>query len=511
MLKYFLGRADFGKLYKTRSAIRWIITGPTKTRSKPLSPAKRSSNDEKSSSTPFDSSFTFQLFLLVGAMGAGYTLGKTTILTSPPATLFPEGSITTAKVLKDLEKEDKERENKQYDMFKRCALRILEQKGIEVDVKYGKNEALYNEDYCSKDIAEIMNAVDTMTDVFFGKNPEKWEGKSFTWYPQTTEDVSLILKNCQEFKIPVYTEYSRVRNEGLTFSIDLSKFKHSLSTYDRKEINCNIANEDLKLKYNVDDYLMKNLSATDLFFIGCGTKLPHSDNRLINNAFDTNMVDAIEVVLPDGNITTICNDENNSTYGLFQTLSKFQNELCIITKLKIEREKLEKYKGSHSLVVIGANSLEKLNKVLQEIRLDCKIALIDNNGCREISKRYGNYSTFAIFKIDDTESKLNKRFVNGDDIPNEIKIEKIPLCELNTQTQSGYLSDKENESKRVVLVKRDINESSLNTYYVSNPLEVEDKDEINTSLHRRIKLALDPARILNPGVGVSLRAKSSAQ
>lgn len=498
----FISRLE--RCFKVGSSRRFIITGPTKTGTKSIPSAKGSSKNEKSSGSPFDSSFTFQLFLIVGAMGAGYTLGKTTILTSPPATLFPEGSITPAQVLKDFEKEDKERENKQYDMFKRCALRILEQKGIDVDVKYGKNEALYNEDYCSKDIAEIMNVADGMTDVFFGKDPAEWKDKSFTWYPETTEDVSLIMKNCQEFKVPVYTQSFKANSNDLTFMIDFSHFKHQSST-DKLVATFNIQDEELKNHLSVSDYLTRNLSATDLFFISCGLKLPRNNNKLISNCFDINVIDEIECVLPDGNITMASNDPNDASNGIFQTLSRFQDELCIVTKVMIEKGKIETYKESHNLIVIGANDLEKLNGILKDIKLSPEISLVDNNGCNEISQRYGNYSTFAAFKIDDKSiAKLNKKFLHGEEVPNEYKIERIPLSNLRSRNQIRPLSHKENELKRVVLVKEDIKNSFFKTYYVSDSSD-EDVDDINTSLLRRIKLAVDPARVLNPGVGVTLK------
>jgi hypothetical protein len=505
---------------------RSIITRPTKTGSNNGSNLKqnsRNNNKNNESSSPFDSSFTFQLFLLVGAMGAGYTLGKTSILTSPPATLFPSGSTTSFDTLKDYEKDDKERENKQYDMFKRCALRILENKGINVDMKYGENESLFDEVFCSKDISQIMNDKDSMANVFFGKDSKEWNDKKFIWYPETTEDVSNILKNCDEFKVPINSKSSRIETSGLTFQIDFKNFKFNqidddnTNNEDKIELTFNMNNEEINKRLNKNKILLNNkLSALDLFFIGSGVKLSYSNNKLINNKFDINDINEIECVLPDGKILNVKNDVNDKDdYKLYNLLNRFQDDLCLITKAFINKKNNYNMtnEDAYDLVVIGSNDITKLNDIIKELKQklsDEEISIIDNNGCNEISEKYGNYKTYAITKVENTIlSKLNKKFSNNQESNDTIKIQRINLKEIYGlgANGSGYLTDKIS-SERAVIVKKNISDTVSHTFYVADPKDecgVVDQTSTNRDLLRRFKLAIDSNRILNRNANVAVQ------
>lgn len=510
---------------------RSIITGPTKTGSgASTTGGKKGGKDGKgdSSSSPFDSSFSFQLFLLVGAMGAGYTLGKTSVLTSPPATLFPNGSTTPYETLKEFEKEDKERQDKQYDMFKRCALRILESKGIEVDMKYGENESLYEEKYCSKDIAVIMNTADGMGDVFFGKDPKEWESKSFVWYPETTEDVSKILKNCDEFKIPVNSRSSGIPTDGLSFVIDYKNFQVAEpgAADDKIELTFNMDAEQINERLSLSSVAQLNgkLNALDLFFMEGGVKLSSSNNKQINNRFDINDIDAIECVLPDGTVLNVNNDVGDKdSYKLFNLLCHYQDDLCLITKVYVNK-KIGHGNGSenearvtspnYSLVVVGSNSVASLNDTIKELnqRVDSKrISIVDNNGCVQIGERYGDYKTFAVAKVNADElARLNKKF-RQKDVPHgsahdqTVMIENISISNiLSSGDGLVYLSDKVSSGDRAVLVKESISSTdspALKAYYVADPREecvsIDATDDVARSLSRRIKLSLDSSRILN--------------
>lgn len=511
-------RSGFSTLGK-----RCIITGPTKTGSglkMTSKTASSSSNENKNdSSSPFDSSFTFQLFLLVGSMGAGYTLGKTSILTSPPPTLFPSGSTTSYETLKDYEKDDKERENKQYDMFKRCALRILETKGISVDMKYGKNESLFEESFCSKDISQIMNDEDGISDVFFGKDPKEWSDKSFVWYPEKTEDVSNILKNCDEFKVPINSETSRIKTTGLTFLIDFKNFKcDDVNNDNRISLSHVMNNNQINEKLNGNIALNSKLNALDLFFINCGVKLSSSNNRLINNKFDITDIDEIECVLPDGKILHVKHDVNDKDdYKLFNLLTGFQDDLCLITKAYInKRNNTDKDESINSLIIVGSNDLSMLNDTIKELkqRLNCeKISIIDNNGCESINKQYGNYKTFAVTKVENSLlDRLHKKFSNNQECNGTLKIQTIPLAQIyNSVSNTGYLTDKFS-SERAVIIKEDIVDQKTHTYYVADPTDecaIVDISSINRDLIRRLKLSVDGSRVLNRNGGVSVQNKSN--
>lgn len=515
---------------------RGVITGPTKTGSsarsikKTGSKTNNSDKNGKSSGSLFDSSFTFQLFLIVGAMGAGYTLGKTTVLTSPPATLFPAESVTPSELLVEFDKIDKEHESKQYDMFRRCILRILENKGIEVDMKHGKNEFLYEEKYCNKEISDIMNDEDGLGDVFFGKDPKKWEGKEFVWYPETTKDVSLILKNCNEFKVPVYTESSGIPPEGLVFKIDYSKFKNFINQ-DAKMITFGAGiyieemNQILKENGIENNSVNDALTATDLFLMKCGVKLSDFNSRLISNKIDKTSIAKIECVLPDGKILQINNtDVESDNYKLYEILSAGQDELGVITEFSFFKDQLST-DGKQNLLVIGSNDLSKLNDTIKEIsqKLEgVKISFVDNHGCEEITETYGPYKTFAVLKLDDLKLyKLNKKFSKpSEESDATIKIGKFDVKDVGFPVGRGktgeYFSDRVVEGNKVLLIKDDVTDSGeFRTYHSTTPVaeseyldgkpEEQDREMyLRRALLRRLKLAVDSGRVLNRGLGVSV-------
>lgn len=520
---------------------RFIITGPTKTGLNLNNKIVNNKNNEKdsksSSGSIFDSSFTFQLFLIVGAMGAGYTLGKTTILTSPPATLFPSESITPTELLVEYEKIDKEIEKKQYDMFRRCILRILESKGIEIDMKYGKNEFLYEENYCNKDISDIMNTEDGLNDVFFGKDSKCWEGKEFIWYPESTNDISVILKYCDEFKIPIYTNSSNVKTNGLVFLIDYQNFKQSENNKEENNLikfPIGLKNEQINeiLKNNgIEIDLNSNLSSIDLFLIKCGIRLNDFNKRLISNKIDKELVVGFDCVLPDGKILNLNNKEDSLLFEVNQSL---QDISCIITEVYIDKSillnKLSKEKSEikDNLVVIGSNELNKLNEIIKEIkgRIDIKknnISIIDNIGCDEINKTFGSYETFALVKLNDKElNKLNKKFsnINNEDNNPDLKIVNIKTKDIEfNSTNNVYFSDKVKTGDKVLLIRNDITDenSTLQTYHETTPIieneEIDydkknDEDQIiKRGLLRRMKLAVDSNRILNRNVGITVTYK----
>lgn len=513
---------------------RGIITGPSKTtgvpKSSKSSTASKNSNAKDKSGSPFDSSFTFQLFLIVGAMGAGYTLGKTTIMNTPPATLFPQGSTTSYELLKEYESIDKERENKQYDMFKRCILRILQGKDIEVDMKYGENESLYENAYCNKEISTIMNDADGIGDVFFGKDPKHWENKSFIFYPENTDDVSSILKCCNEFKIPVYTPNCKIEPKGLVFQIDFKNFTNiELLGNDKLKINAymnlNRVNEELKIQGLGDELFINNeLNAVDLFLMSCGIQLTNTRNKLINNLYSIGDIKGFECVLPDGEILSVeKNTDDKFQDKIFSLISKCQEDIAVITKVFIDRDQIEdsqnKYENKN-LIVVGSNDLQVLNNAIKELtqKSDNKIDLVDNNGSEYITNQYGRYKTFLLTVLSDKDiQKLNRKYNEG--MQNEeMAIIKKPVAELGiaeTRRANSYFSQCAEEGASAIIVNSNVGnptETTSNTYYAVDPVEEnlhcvqkENRDDPSHSVedfYRRLKLSVDSNRILNRDSGV---------
>ena len=468
-------------------------------------------------------------------MGAGYTLGKTTILTAPPATLFPAQSTTPYATLVEYEKEDKERESKQYDMFRRCILRILESKGIEVDMKNGQNEFLYEQQYCSKDISEIMNDADNLGDVFFGRDPKEWAGKRFVWYPQNTRDTATIMKFCDEFKVPVSTVTSGIEPNGLHFQISFRDFAmEQASDTDVVRFGLNVSGDELNRvlgEKGFGRFSNRMLRPLDLFLLHSGVKLSDSDGRLIGNRFDADAVDGMECVLPDGEVLEVRNsDEQPDDYKLYRLLVPFQEQLCVITRVLFARggraSHAEASEELTSLVVVGSNDLGSLTGAIQEIRQRVgagrAISLVDNHGCSRVGETYGPYGTFAVLKAGEQElAKLRKKFGGSA----EVRFQQLDIDSVGTTDEisgcyfSSSISDNSDgtcTSSAVLLVQDDVADEhgAIRTYRQMTPAGESEAVEgtspsTKRDLVRKIKLAVDSSRVLNPNAGVAVTPQSS--
>lgn len=449
----------------TRKAIfrRLASTGIPKPPNSTATVSANAKSKKSSSKSPFDSSFSFQMFLIVGAMGAGYTLGKTSITNDPPPTLFPKGSITPYEDLKNFN------DDLNYDRFKRCILRILESKGVEVDVKHGKNEGLYKEKFCNEEIAKLMNDIDGLRDVFFGKNEELWLGKHFKWLPESTDDVSMILKLANEFSVPVYTSNYGRDTSGLGFELDLSN------------LNTNVG--DIGKMTPLDP----RLGPLDLFLLSCGF---NSYDKSINGV-SFSSIKEITAVLADGTVVEAKKDSSNAGENeVFSFLTEFANELCVITNVKVDDVSSSKNDDS-SLVIYGTNSTDKLNETINEVskRLPhTKIAVVDSHNSQ--TQVYNDYPTFAIFKVSLSELKsLNKKYANGDQ-GNNYSIECLPLEQLKFPVNL-------NSGATGILVTDDV--VNIPFQALKNPAEKVQGNEltVHQSILRRLKFSMDSKLILN--------------
>lgn len=466
----------------------------------------KAANSKSESGSPFDGSFTFQLFLIVGAMGAGYTLGKTSVINDPPADLFPKGSTTS---LKDISTE-KENTTKLFDKFKRCVLRVIEAKGIQIDVKYGENQDLFKNEYFSKDVAELMNDQDSVSDLFFGKKEEIWKDKSFIFYPESTKDVSDIAQLSQEFEICLSTaDNLKLQDSGLEIVVDYSRLN-------RIEIENTDESISVDVGANLNDIKGYGLngSALDLFLTCSGITTQDMSNRMIAG-FAKNLVTEFTAVLPDGSIVTAKNDQmDEGEYKSFQLLSQYQNMVCLITNVKLDLSTQK----NEQLVVMGFNNIAELNKNISEVKTKLKgnveIAVVDNNSCEPLAQRFGDYKTFAAFKVTKEDlSKLNKRYCNGEETES-FKITCLGPSDVYARACRNEKEDDNNESYIKYKYKYTYGQTNENPVILATPNILNANSTFqgygspepvkHEELHRRVKLALDRGAVVNRGAGVAL-------
>lgn len=474
----------------------------------------------KTSGSPFSNSFSFQLFIIVGAMGAGYSLGKSYVTENVPADLFPAGSTTT---LDKIRKSNNASKYGGYDKFKRCVLRILETQGLEIDQKNYENPALYDNLFISKDIANMMNCQESVQEVFLGKRIQDLDQKQYVFYPNSTKQVSAILKNCQEFHIPVFTSTSAYTS-GLK-STEAYKLKIDFSRLNKIE---NVNKDSLRTQtgihpsalykemHEMDFQPLSNLNALTILFSLLGIQLPCSRSRLLGNKIDKSLVESFTAVLPDGTIENVRRfSEDPSERQAFYFLLAYESSCCIITDVTIKRNIQDNY----LFYVLGFKSLFPVDSTVNKIKSvipDLEIAFVDSVKCSQLEKTFGGYQTLCAFKLNrGDDSRLSRYFNNNS---KGFRVFKFKSKDLVPSDESLYFSDmlspKANRSRKAssaLIVSSDIVHEDPRTFYsITMPEEVDfrdstdDKTNVNRDLFRRIKFSLDPAKVLNPNVEIKL-------
>ncbi|QPG75084.1 hypothetical protein FOA43_002425 [Brettanomyces nanus] len=536
MFKYIGGKVPrFVKIFK-----RYKITGSkTATRrsvrskdSSVSSGSVSSGSHSSGSGSPFANSLTFQAFMIVGAMGAGYSLGKSMITENPPTDLFPSGSTTK---LIDLPVKNS-KEYGDYDKFKRCILRILESQGYTFDQKNNKNDYLFEDSFISKDLAQVMNDVSHFQEIFWGKKIDDIDEKKFIFYPENASQVSSILKYCQEFRIPVFTtEQSYLHfSKKIPYRMEINFSR--MTGYEAVKDDDSVMDVQPGVNlHDINEYLnekgFQNLNSTtsplDLLLSSVGIELTDSSNRLFYNKFDKSQVIQFTAVLSDGTEMTV--DRNSEGYKLFELLSSIENSSAIITNLRMNVF-MKSAQSKDLLVVLAFKSIDDINSTVKELSAQKRISqlgnigFVDSSKCRTLEERFEGYKTFAVLKVAaDQYSRLGSKFNKGCD---RFKVFKIDIKDLDGYQSSYYSNrmdkpdlnrndkpDADSKASSALIVSRDLLKQKLCSYYsTSHLLETAQTDKMivegnpQTDLLRRIKLSLDPAKILNVNVDIIAKA-----
>ena len=475
---------------------------------------------EKKSGSPFSNSFSFQLFIIVGAMGAGYSLGKSFVTENAPANLFPAGSTTAISKIK---KADKSSEYGGYDKFKRCILRILESQKLEIDQKNYDNKALYDNPFISKDISDVMNCGESIQEVFFGKKVKNLQQKEYVFYPESAEQVSAILKNCQEFHIPVFTSSdayisSLKSTGGYRLKIDFSRL-NKIDKVDQHTVKIQIGAKPTALRdrmNNMDCDTLSNLNSLTILCSLLGIQLPCTKSRLLCNKIDKSLIEGVTAVLPDGTIEKVnrfSKDPNENR--AFNLLLSYEPNCCIITDAIITRKK----ESAFSLYILGFKSLLSVDDMVNKIKSiipDIDISFIDSVKCPQIQSAFGAYRTLCVFKLSKGNySKLGSIF---DDKSDEFKTFKFDSKDFISSNEFHYysnlLSSQSNRNRKAtsaLIVSPNIVRQDPETFYSMGMMEettlldsTKNGVDVKRDLFRRIKFSLDPARVLNPNVEIQL-------
>lgn len=497
-----------------RSTIRPLIQIPKRSISfqpkKAITKGKKKGKNE--SGSPFTNSFTFQLFIIVGAMGAGYSLGKSIITEKPPKDLFPSGSTTS---LDDLSA-PVSRKYGDYDKFKRCILRILEEQGYTIDQKDYKNETLFNDPLISKDVAQVMNETGFIKQLFFGKQDKQIDQRKFTFHPLNKEQVSCILKCCHEFKIPVFTSSQGYQfySGKIPYRIEIDFNRMNAITKDSDDsytVQSGVDGKELFAQLKNDKvYVNSNESPLDILLSFLGIERSDTDGRLINNKFDRESIDKITNILPDGSIIETSNDTSDATsYRLFESFKHTVDDISIVTDYQIHGEIAHRNTPTE-LFLMGFKDLPKLNETVKFIKKalpNIKVGFMDSVKCKPLSESFGGLTTFCVITLSPNDiSKLGRNFCKGN---NDMQIFRFDLNDLPPKNPKLYYSNQlqqkpEFHASSALIISDDLLNQDPKTYLLTNPYtETKYTDQssgvIKKDLQRRLKLSLDPFSVLNPG------------
>lgn len=460
-----LGRRYLGEVRRTTGRGKVATYGKTA--------PKRPEQPAKESGTPFANSIVFQLFLIVGAMGAGYSLGKSVIEENTPAGLFPLGSTTK---LKDLEGQ-KTKAYGDYDKFRRCILRILQGQGYDVDVKNNQNDKLYEDPFMSKDVAEVMNEVDKLQDVFLGRTLD--ETKTWTFYPENTEQVSAILATCNEFKIPVFTTEDGYNVCGnYKFLLDLSRINTIKFGSGTVEVGPGTDCSLLYSKLKESGQVINDTDALRIVLASLGIRLNSSDQ--VCGKYDRSQIQNVTAVLPDGTTLTV-----GQTTPIERQLFDLVVDTGVITAVKMTPQQSDQVIG-----IVEADTLAQVNDTVKRItkRIPLDVTFVNGINCRPLQKAYG-HDTLAVMKMPRSDAK-------------RYNLKVFELTDLPPVAPTLYYSSQVKGDTSSALIVSTGNEvtSFVETTQIAETRAANETEQLD--LYRKVHMAVDPGQILDPNLKV---------
>ncbi|GMG32874.1 unnamed protein product [Ambrosiozyma monospora] len=389
---------------------------------------------------------------------------------------------------------------------------------------------------------------DSIWDLFLGKTVKDLKKLDFSLTCKNTDEVSNVLKFCHDYRVPVFTrldqgmgDSSILKSDGMGYclNLDLSQL-NNVKDVDLNEgtvsVDVGVELNDLNGDVQEKGSNGTSFSALDLFLDQLGYKLNDRSTRLVAGKFSKDKIVEITAVLPGGEVTTVKrNDGNESTCQLFELLTSGDNQFGVITQLKLTLSKSSDVEQD-KLIVFGFKDLKDYNSVAGEIHSkfpDLKIGFVDCNGelpSSTLNSQFGSFTSFGFIKVQNNNiySKLFKNIssYNSSDFQTFVVDQQSFRNESSrTESQSrstlnqAYYTNKISESapssstsnKSSLLLTDDFFNKDIIRYVKTDFLNtwprVNENDKggnTNDDIQRRIKLALDPTKILNPNVGIQV-------
>ncbi|ODV83417.1 hypothetical protein CANARDRAFT_30036 [[Candida] arabinofermentans NRRL YB-2248] len=496
-------------LYRLKSS----VSVPLQSRSSV--PTTASSTPKKKKSSSLDNSISFQLFLLVGAMGAGYTLGKTVTLEHPPPDLFPPESITKLEDLPTVSSANYSNSPK----FKLCINHIVED--LKLDVA-GEHSWFF-----SKDLVNLITVGESWKDYIFGTSNDAENAPLFEIHPDSVTALSTVMKYCQDYGVPVYTD-NRADEKwefGVVVKFDrLCGVSEDESDKQLWTVQAGSFEYDCIFRALANKNMYINSGATLNSILGnLGIQLESSADTITignNTVIDKSTVEEFTMVLADGKVVTLNpnNGEDKSTFNMLLTMDQ---SLGLIAELKLKIPQ----PSSRKLIVLGIRELAPFNELIKNLvsKVDSslKVSFIDNFNNHSLSSVFGNYDSYGFIEIDEKNPTFQKILKYMPKDSPELSSTVYNVDDLMSSSLNFKQGDpieyywktnlKPDTKASVLIVTDDILRSDLQTYYKATPavhaLKVEEEecsDELKTKrgLVRRLKMSIDPAKVLNPNHGV---------
>ncbi|KAG7914367.1 hypothetical protein KL927_004561 [Ogataea polymorpha] len=402
-----------------------------------------------------DAPFSMQLLVMVVALGAGFVMGRTSTRQNPPRDLFPAGSTTTKADLCA----SSFNTPADYALFQRC-------------VKKLQTELNLNSDDVDEELWRTITEKPSWGSVLWSHKDADMT-KMYRIRPRDAQQLAVVMKLCQLYRVPVHVgvPFDGYKKDQYGLTVDLGRMDRILAYNERTNTVTCECNADVGTFANSRGLSAMNTARPlDLALSWLGLTTPGCSV----NGYPLASLKSAKVVLADGTTFTASRET-------LRILAPLGRQFATICEMEIALEpQTDEY-----LVLFATQKTDRLVELADHAELP--LTYVGNFGFAHCSLQTGE--SVGVFKMDRKHAgnlvKLAERLGQAAVV--------VPVCKLHPQTPSEVSPVTKSVAKLVV--SEDFAQGRLVELGGASVLlnEGPEWDAV-----RRLKLAIDPNKVLNP-------------
>ncbi|KAG7865428.1 hypothetical protein KL918_004670 [Ogataea parapolymorpha] len=401
-----------------------------------------------------DSPFSMQLLVMVVALGAGFAIGRTSTRQNPPRDLFPAGSTTTKADLCA----STFNSPADYALFQRC-------------VKKLQNELNLSSDDVDEELWRAITEKPSWGSVLWS-HKDIDTAKMYRIRPKDAQQLAMVMKLCQLYRVPVQVgvPFDGYKKDQYGLTVDLGRMDRILAYNERtKTVTCECNADVGSFANSCGLSAMNTARPLDLALSWLGLTTPGCSV----NGYPLESLKSAKVVLADGTTFTASRET-------LRILAPLGRQFATICEMEIALEP----QTDECLVLFPTHNVDSLVELADHAKLP--LTYVGNFGFAHCSLQTGE--SVGVFKMDRKQAgnlvKLAERLGEAHVV--------VPVCNLHPRTPSEVSPVTNSVAKLVV--SEDFAQGRLTELGGAGVLL---NEGLEWDAVRRLKLAIDPNKILN--------------